>query len=245
MLVDNKFSALHHSRAFLPGTQAPCESSISVSETPIIPEKCANGTKTQAERTAASDRAMLDAGIALLLERGTEGATLAAIGERAGYSRGLATYRYGSKAGLFQEISNTVQHRWAHRLAQAVGGERGLNALIRCAEAYYDYLDDSPSDIRVLHILYFAGVAPGGRVTQEARSSFRRQVDDAERWVRQGIEDGDIDPSLEPRPVATQYVAHLAGITYLWLLSPHDVDLGAMQEEFTLTMRGRLLRPEQ
>ena len=75
---------------------------------------------TQAERAAASDRAMIDAAIELILERGTARTTLAAIGERAGYSRGLATYRYGSKSGLFKEVSNTIQRRWVGYLKAAI-----------------------------------------------------------------------------------------------------------------------------
>jgi len=62
-------------------------------------------TRTQAERTAISDRAMLDAAIDLILEHGTDKTTLAAIGEKAGYSRGLATYRFGSKAGWVGSIT--------------------------------------------------------------------------------------------------------------------------------------------
>ncbi|MEM9172248.1 MAG: TetR/AcrR family transcriptional regulator [Pseudomonadota bacterium] len=201
-------------------------------------------SKTQAERTAASDKAMLDAGISLLLERGTEGTTLAAIGERAGYSRGLATYRYGSKSGLFQEISNTVQRRWADRLNQALGARRGLEALVTAADAYYEFIVQSPRDIRVLHILYFAGVAPGGDVRKQAKTSFQAQIDDAQRWIEQGIEDGDIRDDLAPNTVATQYVAHLAGITYIWLLNAPAVDLAAMHQEFIKTIRGRLWRRE-
>ena len=62
-------------------------------------------SRTQAERTAISDKAMLDAAIELILEHGTDKTTLAAIGEKAGYSRGLATYRFGSKAGLYDEVT--------------------------------------------------------------------------------------------------------------------------------------------
>ena len=53
--------------------------------------------RTQAERTALSDRRMLEAAIRLIIERGTAGTTLREIGERAGYSRGLASYRFGNK----------------------------------------------------------------------------------------------------------------------------------------------------
>ena len=51
---------------------------------------------------------MIDAAIELILEFGPEKTTLAAIGERAGYSRGLATYRFGSKAGLYDEICKAI-----------------------------------------------------------------------------------------------------------------------------------------
>ncbi len=39
---------------------------------------------------------MLAAAIDLILEHGTDKTTLDAIGEKAGYSRGLATYLFGS-----------------------------------------------------------------------------------------------------------------------------------------------------
>ena len=44
--------------------------------------------RTQEQRTALSDQRMTEAAIALLVEAGIGGTTLAAIGLRAGYSRG-------------------------------------------------------------------------------------------------------------------------------------------------------------
>ena len=67
---------------------------------------------TQAERTAISDKAMIDAAIELILEHGTDKTTLQAIGEKAGYSRGLATYRFGSKAGLYDEVCKSISRDW-------------------------------------------------------------------------------------------------------------------------------------
>ena len=50
----------------------------------------------QAERSAQSDKKMFEAAIELINERGTAKTTLKDIGEHAGYSRGLASYRFGS-----------------------------------------------------------------------------------------------------------------------------------------------------
>ena len=60
--------------------------------------------RKQAERTALSDRLLTEAAIELLVKHGLQGTTLQGVGERAGYSRGLATHRFGSKAGLFAKV---------------------------------------------------------------------------------------------------------------------------------------------
>jgi len=47
---------------------------------------------TQAERTARAEACMIEAAIELLNTTGIQGTTLVAIGEKAGYSRGLVTH---------------------------------------------------------------------------------------------------------------------------------------------------------
>ena len=72
--------------------------------------------RTQAQRTALSDQLMLEAAIKLINERGTQKTTLKEIGELAGYSRGLANYRFGSKDGLLQELFSRFDDRWKNHL---------------------------------------------------------------------------------------------------------------------------------
>jgi AcrR family transcriptional regulator len=50
---------------------------------------------TQAERRARSERSLLDAAEQLFAEKGSHRTSLAEIGERAGYSRGLVGERFG------------------------------------------------------------------------------------------------------------------------------------------------------
>ncbi|MEM7762873.1 MAG: TetR/AcrR family transcriptional regulator [Pseudomonadota bacterium] len=200
----------------------------------------ADTPKTQAERTAISDRAMLAAAQTLILERGIDGTTLAAIGERAGYSRGLATYRYGSKAGLFQEVSSNIHRRWVTYLERAVDGQTGIDALCSAADAYYRFVSDSPEDIRVLHILYYAGAEPSSELRGLAKTAFQRQIADAERWIQDGIDNGSILDHVSPLAEATQYVAHIAGVTYIWLLNPVAVRFDDIQISFKQSLRDRL-----
>lgn len=183
---------------------------------------------------------MVNAAIELILERGIDGTTLAAIGERAGYSRGLATYRYGSKAGLFQEISQSIQRRWVGYLKRAVGTQSGIDALCSAADAYLEFVTDSPRDIRVLHILYYTGAEPSSGLQDLAQQAFRRQIADAERWISDGIADGGIRDNVNAASAATQYVAHIAGITYIWLLDPSGADFQQIHSNFKQSLRDQL-----
>ena len=60
----------------------------------------------QRERSERSTRALLDAAGEVIAEVGYGNMTLAAVGERAGYSRGLVTARFGSKEKLLGRWSS-------------------------------------------------------------------------------------------------------------------------------------------
>jgi AcrR family transcriptional regulator len=79
---------------------------------------------TQAERTALSDQKMFEMAIELVNERGTAKTTLKDIGEGAGYSRGLASYRFGSKDGLWMELFARFDEIWKAHLSTVSCGQR-------------------------------------------------------------------------------------------------------------------------
>ena len=109
---------------------------------------------TQAERSALSDTAMLDAAKDLVLVHGTEKTTLAMIGESAGYSRGLATYRFGSKAGLYDALCKSISRDWLEYLKRGVGDKTGIDAMCAALDAIRQFVEDRPREGRVLQILY-------------------------------------------------------------------------------------------
>ena len=78
---------------------------------------------TQAERTARAETKMVLAAIDLLNTVGIQGTTLVAIGEKSGYSRGLATHHFGSKAGLFDTLCKSIGRSWLEYLKRGVEGK--------------------------------------------------------------------------------------------------------------------------
>lgn len=179
---------------------------------------------TQAERTAISDRAMLDAAIELILENGTEKTTLAMIGERAGYSRGLATYRFGSKAGLYDALCKAIGRNWLEYLKRGVDGKIGIDAMCAALDTVYQWVTHSPREARVLQILHCGSASPGSEFQETSIGIHRRQQSDVVEWVNAGKREGQIRGDVDPNAVASEYVAYTSGISYLWLISSEDFD---------------------
>jgi AcrR family transcriptional regulator len=192
---------------------------------------------TQAERTAISDRAMIEAAIELILEHGTDKATLAAIGEKAGYSRGLATYRFGSKAGLLDAVCKAVSRRWLQYLKEGVGPATGIDAMCAALDAFLRFVSDSPRDARVLHILYCGAASPGSEYRQTSVSIHQRQQDDVVTWIREGRKAGTIRADVDARSMAAHYIAYISGMTYLWLIDPAAVDFPRANEDMKRQLR--------
>ena len=145
-------------------------------------------TLTQAERTALSDKAMLEAAMALVLEYGTDKTTLAMIGEKAGYSRGLATYRFGSKGGLYDALCKSISRHWLKYLKRGVGEKTGIEAMCAALDTIYQFEQDLPEEARALQILYSGAASPNSEFQETAVSIRRRQKSDVAEWLRQRAE---------------------------------------------------------
>lgn len=167
---------------------------------------------------------MLDAAIELILEHGTDKTTLAAIGEKAGYSRGLATYRFGSKAGLFDEVCKSISRRWLDYLKDGVRDRIGIEAMTVALDAFFKFVSDSPREAQVLQLLYCGAASPKSEYRQTSVNIHQRQQDDVAEWVRAGQSEGSIRADADPESVATQYIAYISGMTYLWMINPNSID---------------------
>lgn len=187
--------------------------------------------QTQAERSARSDQSMLDAAFELILEYGLEKTTLALIGKRSGYSRGLVTHRFGSKAGLFQALSKSISRRWLEFLKEEVGDKTGLSAMCASVDSLHRWVVESPNDVRVIQILFNDSAGPGSNLPAIASNAHERHHADISEWIRDGQANGEIRDDIDVKAAASHYVAYVSGITYLWLLNPETFDFAATNAE--------------
>ncbi len=187
--------------------------------------------RTQAERSALAGQRMTEAAIELLNERGIGGATLKAIGEKAGYSRGLATHHFGSKAGLFRMVLKRVSAIWVEQLDKHVGSKTGLEALRMGLTAHYRFVRGYPRHVFAMQVLHFSSLDPGSGFRPNVAEYLRGQRKVAARWVAEGQEEGAIRSNLDPVRFAEQYVGTIAGLLSQWQMSS-GLSLKRMYQEY-------------
>lgn len=186
---------------------------------------------TRADRSALSDQSMLDAAFELIIEKGLEKTTLALIGERSGYSRGLVTHRFGSKAGLFEELSKSISRNWLDYLKEEVGDKTGLSAMLASVDALHRWAVERPRDAKVVQTLLNDSTSPGSNLPALASKAHQRHHADVAQWIRDGQSSGEIREHIDVEAAASYYVAYVSGIVYLWLINPETFDFAATNAE--------------
>jgi AcrR family transcriptional regulator len=191
--------------------------------------------RTQAERTALAHSCMIEAAIELLNTVGVQRTTLAAIGETAGYSRGLATHHFGSKAGLFRQVLKRISAAWTKDLTDKLRGKTGLQAFTTAIDSHLAHALRHPKYIRAQNILWGAAMDPSSEFKPNVAEFMRIQRESVAAWVKGGQRLGEIHQSINAKRVAEQYYGALIGINSQWLVSP-DFALAAAYEDFKINL---------
>ncbi len=169
---------------------------------------------------------MVNATIELLNNVGLAGTTLNAIGETAGYSRGLATHHFGSKSGLFRKVLRHITAVWTEELESNLENKDGLDAILAALDAHRDHLLHFPHHARAMYILWSASFDPASEFKPNIVEFHRLQRATAAAWVLNGQKSGEIRADVNPESLAEQFYASLLGLNFQWLVNP-EIDLTA------------------
>ena len=178
----------------------------------------------QQERTERSTNALLQAASELIVEGGFDSLTFAAIGERAGYSRGLVTARFGNKDGLIEALIERIVTTWSHKnVLPQTKGQPGMQRVVRLLGAIRAQAERDPAGLRVLYALMFE--AGGDQDLRERFARFHESMRaDFEAGVKAGKRDGTVRADVNARREGVFLVAALRGIAYQWQLDPDEFD---------------------
>jgi len=180
----------------------------------------------QQQRSALSTRRLLDACAALIAERGFERTTLADIGRRAGYSQGLVTRRFGSKANLMVVLVERMTARYgSDRIAETIGNRTGAAAVTHIVRQIREDARRSPESLRSFYALMYEGVKPVPALHDRLRDLNREFLDKLVEVLAAGLDAGTVRPGTDPVAAATMVASCLRGIAFFWLLDPEGFDI--------------------
>jgi AcrR family transcriptional regulator len=192
--------------------------------------------RTQAERRDESERLLVEATLAVVSRRGVAAATFDEIGRQAGYSRGLATQRFGSKQGLTEAVIDDLHRRREAWLEQAHIAERPA------LEAILHYVDGHLRDLGREHggRAYFMLLAAAVADATALREAFAASHERVRVWLRalvmRGQAEGDVRADIDPDAGALMIGGLLLGLSIQWLVDP-AMDLDPIRTTSVASLR--------
>jgi AcrR family transcriptional regulator len=173
--------------------------------------------RTQEQRVAESTRRLVDAALALIVEKGFERTTAAEIGERAGFSRNMVRDRYGSKEAMLESLLET---EFGERLLPAIRQERdtdGLGRILGQLDDLLEAVETEPHIMRAMVILSFEAPGPLASTRawyEEIITRFQTEMVD---HLREGQSDGSVRGGLDLEREAEVYVSYGIGLCFRWV----------------------------
>lgn len=179
--------------------------------------------RTQAERSAETRHRVLVAATSLVAAHGSRAVSLAAVGEAAGYSRGIVNHHFGNKARLLEELI-----RYTQQFDVPTDSPTGLGRLTQFVEAYLRGMHErSPRSEAFLKLwTESAGAEPSlAPLFAERDAWFRGFV---AQYVREGLSDGSIEGEVDPQLAAVAIIGLLRGTAMMVFSTARDVSVAAL-----------------
>lgn len=175
---------------------------------------------TQLERREQSEQRLLTAAAELIATEGFAAASLERIGQIAGYSRGLASQKFGSKDGLVKAVIAFLIQRGEDLLEdRQLDGVSPLAAILAYADVILGQIENDRL-IRAFWVMMASAIAnrlPIQSAFLAEHEKIKRRLSD---MITAGQGRGEIDPNLDPDAAALSIGSTILGIGFECLLDP-------------------------
>ncbi|HEY8467508.1 MAG TPA: helix-turn-helix domain-containing protein [Solirubrobacterales bacterium] len=200
-----------------------------------MPKRRPKRPRTNAERSAATQDALLASARALFAERGYAEVGVAELARGAGVTTGAVYHHFGSKEGLFRALLEAIHAEVAERIAEAAAGLDPWNQLVTGCRAFLE-ASTAPEVQRIMLVDGPAVLGWSAWRELDARTSMRQLEEVLELLVREG--------EVADQPLAP--LAHLLSGAMneaaLWLAQSDDRDRDLARTTAALTRMLEALR---
>jgi AcrR family transcriptional regulator len=183
----------------------------------------------RAEQVERNREAVLEAARRVFIQRGYAGASLEAIADEAGFSKGVVYSQFGSKPDLFMALlERRIDERAAHNeriVAQSVGRD-ALRELIQAANRYA-----GGSGWPYLLTEFRALAMRDPELNRRYAEAHSRSVESLASALGRVYEGAGVDPTVPVRSLAEFFLGAVAGIALERAANPNalpDSDLAEL-----------------
>lgn len=177
--------------------------------------------RTQEERKAESERKILDAATELFAQQGFVKTTLNQVGTEAGYTGGLVSSHFGSKANLLKAVLARISHNFLVVQVSRINDPRDTRgSLNRFVEAYLTDVARSKSSVRALYVVMGEALGAIAEVQEEVADFNALSRAKLAEILENGINTGQVPRHINPDTSALLVLAMIRGITQQFLADP-------------------------
>ena len=194
--------------------------------------------RTQAERRAEAKRRVLDAAMSLVAVHGSRSVSLAAVGEAAGYSRGIVNHHFGTRAQLLKALIEYTQ-----QFEVPGNAVLGLDRVTDFVRAYLGGMHQrSPRSEAFLKLWAESAGAESSLAPlfAERDAAFRQVLED---HVRTGLADGSIRSDVDPATTAVALIGLLRGTAMLMFTTAREISAADLSTDVSRGVAMSLAAP--
>ena len=196
-------------------------------------------------RSERSSKRLLDAATELIAEQGYSATTIAQIAQKAGYSHGLVSQRFGSKSDLIQMLAQEFQSYFAiDKLEPALKKSQGLDALIVMVETYLDAVAGSGMLGRAYYELFGESIVLVPEIHQTFVKADRNFRELLIKTIRSAIKVGEMPEEVDVNALASVVLSIIRGTSMQWVLDGGSIDLATIKQEIRRVFELAFARPD-
>lgn len=205
----------------------------------LAPAAASAPRRTQAERRAASRARMLDAALDLVAERRSLRFTLAEVGERAGYSRGLPGQAFETKTGLIEALAHHALVLADADFPHTERGE-GLTAVLATVRLLMLGGGGHERVHQAVQVMLAEAAAPGSPHRAAMAELNRVSTGYLSKQLRLAAERGEIAADIDFRSQAALILGAVRGALLHSQIEPDRFDRAALHRELERTLLAAL-----
>jgi len=191
--------------------------------------------RTQEERRNTSTKKLIEATLAIASEESAAAVTFESIAKRAGYSRGLAHNKFGSKKGLMKAVIDYLhEKRFDSPVTLVLDNKSGLDALLTLADHHVRGLSEG-LDSRAYFIILGEAIGEMSDIREVYAENHDRSKEMFIELIERGRMDGSIRQDVHSETAALMVGSLMVGISMQSLTDP-EMDLDKIAEETHLIL---------